>query len=148
METTMSREAALRGIAQINISADDVGEARDWWARLLDVEPYFQRPNGDNFAYVEFRLGDYEHELGIIDRTYLPSGARAHPGGAVVRWHVDDVPTTIERLKELGAHEYEPTTEREEGFITASMIDPFGNILGLIHSPHYLQTLANGAKRS
>lgn len=112
------------------------------------MEPYFQRPDADNPAYVEFRLGDYEHELGIIDRKYLPPGARAHPGGAIVRWHVDDLPATIEHLKELGAQENEPRIEREEGFVTASVIDPFGNILGLMHSPHYLQTLANGAKRS
>ncbi len=80
----------LRGIAQVNISAVDVKKARDWYARFLGVEPYFQRLDADNPAYVEFRLGDYQHELGIID--------------------------------------------------------PFGNILGLMHSPQYLQTLITGTK--
>ncbi|MBA2276972.1 MAG: VOC family protein [Chloroflexia bacterium] len=144
----MSVTCALRDIAQVNMSADDLGEARDWYARFLGVEPYFQRPGADNPAYVEFRLGDYKHELGIIDCTYLPPAAQAYPGGAVVRWHVDDLPATMKRLKELGAQENEPKTEREEGFVTDSMIFPLGNILGLMHSPHYLQSLANGAKRS
>ena len=96
--------------------------------------------------HVEFRLGDSAQELGIIDRNYQPPGAPENPGGAIVRWHVDDLSATLTRLLELGAREYEPRTEREEGFVTASVVDPFGNILGLIYSPHYLQTLANGAK--
>lgn len=140
----MSVKSALRGIAQVNIPADDVREARDWYARFLGVEPYFQRPDADNPAYVEFRLGDYEHELGIIDRRYLPPGTQAHLGGTIVRWHVDDLAATMERLKKLGAQEYEPITERGASFITASVVDPFGNILGLISSPHYLHTLKNG----
>lgn len=136
----------LRGIAQVNISADDVKKARDWYAVFLGGDPYFQRPDADNPAYVEFRLGDYQHELGIIDRNYLPEQTRDGLGGAIVRWHVDDLSTTLARLKELGAHENEPRTERGDGFATASVIDPFGNILGLMHSPHYLQTLESCVK--
>ena len=26
--------------------------------------------------------------------------------------------------------------------ITASVVDPFGNVLGIIYNPHYLETLA------
>lgn len=143
----MRKKCALRGIAQVNISADDVGKARDWYVGFLGVDPYFQRPDADHPAYVEFRLGEHEHELGIIDRKYLPHGAHNHPGGAVVRWQVDDLNATMAQLKELGAKENEPETKREDGFITGSMIDPFGNILGLIYSPHYLQMLKKGAKR-
>ena len=29
----------------------------------------------------------------------------------------------------------------EAGWVTASVVDPFGNILGLMHSPHYLEML-------
>jgi len=45
----------------------------------------------------------------------------------------------VARLLELGATEYQPVVEREAGFITASVVDPFGNILGLMYSPHFLQ---------
>ena len=110
----------------------------------MGVEPYFQRPDSVTPANVEFRLGDYQHELGIIDRKYLPEQTRTSPGGAVVRWHVDDLSATLARLIKLGAQENEPVTERGEGFATASVVDPFGNILGLMHSPHYLQVLPNG----
>ena len=144
----MSAPSPLRGIAQLNISADDVGEARDWYARFLGVDPYFQRPDAENPAYVEFRLGDHGDEFGIIDRSYLPSTSPIEPGGAIARWHVDDIAATVDRLKELGAREYEPVMERGEGFVTASVVDPFGNVLGLIHSPHYLESLAAVTRRA
>ncbi|WP_426037775.1 VOC family protein [Cypionkella sp. TWP1-2-1b2] len=140
----MSANDKFRGLAQVNISANDVVKARDWYAIFLGIEPYFQRPDAVTPAYVEFRLGDYQHELGIIDRSYLPEQTRTSPGGAVVRWHVDDLSAPLAQLIKLGAQENEPVTELGCEFATASVVYPFGNILGLMHSPHYLQTLASG----
>lgn len=57
-------------------------------------------------------------------------------------WHVDDLAATVERLLAMGATEYESVTEREAGFTTASVVDPFGNVLGVMHNPHYLEVLA------
>ena len=131
----------LRGLATITYWADDVKAARAWYAELLGIEPYFQRPDADNPAYVEFRLGDYQDELGIIDARYAPQGTTRGPGGAVVYWHVDDVAAALERLLTMGATAHEPLTPREAGFITASVLDPFGNILGVMFNPHYLETL-------
>lgn len=138
----MTHNPTLRGVATINIYADDVPAARQWYTDLLGIEPYFQRPDAEHPAYVEFRLGDYQHELGIIDRSYAPKSAAASPGGAVVLWHVDDIEAMLERVKQMGATEYDPLTKREAGFITASVVDPFGNILGLMYNPHYLDILA------
>ena len=55
---------------------------------------------------MEFRIGDYQHELGIIDRRFAPPGASNKPGGEIVFWHVDDLELTMKRLLELGATEY------------------------------------------
>lgn len=44
-------------------------------------------------------------------------------------------------MKKLGAEEYEPLIEREAGFKTASVVDPFGNVLGLMYNPHYLEVV-------
>lgn len=137
----------LRGLATISYWADDVRAARAWYAELLGIEPYFQRPDSEHPAYVEFRLGDYQHELGVIDRAYAPAGAEAVPGGVVAYWHVDDVTATLERLLAMGATVHEPLTPRGEGFNTASVIDPFGNILGIMENPHYREILgARGSK--
>jgi predicted enzyme related to lactoylglutathione lyase len=133
----------LRGFATISYWADDVEAARDWYAELLGIEPYFVRPEQGPPAYVEFRVGDYQDELGIIDRRYAPEGAAGGPGGAVMHWHVDDVPATFDRLLSMGAKEYQPITPREAGWVTASVVDPFGNVLGIVYNPHYLEMLAS-----
>jgi predicted enzyme related to lactoylglutathione lyase len=108
----------------------------------LGIEPYFVRPESGPTAYIEFRIGDYQHELGIIDSKYAPKGAVAGPGGAVMFWHVDDINAALDRLLSMGAKEYQPLTKwGEAGFITASVVDPFGNILGIMYNPHYLEIL-------
>jgi predicted enzyme related to lactoylglutathione lyase len=133
----------LRGFATISYWADDVEAAKDWYAELLGIQPYFVRPQEGPPAYVEFRVGDHRDELGIIDRRYAPAGAAGEPGGVVMYWHVDDVPATFERLLSMGAKEYQPITPREAGWVTASVVDPFGNILGIMYNPHYLEVLAS-----
>lgn len=144
----------FRGFATISFYADDVAAARDWYAQLLGVEAYYEVPSGPSGpdapappAYVEFRIGDFPDELGIIDRRFAPPGAANAPGGAIMSWHVDDLEATFETLLSLGATVYEPITPRgDQGFVTASVVDPFGNVLGIMTNPHYLEMLAT--KRS
>ena len=126
----------LRGMATVTYYAEDHEAAKAWYTEFLGIEPYFNVP-----GYSEFRIGDYQHELGIIDRRYAPF-EHAEPGGEIVRWHVDDLEATFARLLELGAKEYEPIIERGPGFVTASVVDPFGNVLGIMTNVHYLAVLA------
>lgn len=45
----------------------------------------------------------------------------------------------VDRLLELGATEYQAVTEQgTAGFVTASVVDPFGNVLGLMYNPHFV----------
>jgi len=118
--------------------AADLESAKQWYTELLGVEPYYVVP-----GYIEFRIGDYQHELGIIDKKYAPPSFGDTPGGTVMYWHVDDVNAALERLYALGAQPFEPPVNRGEGFITASVLDPFGNILGVMYNPHYLSVLTN-----
>jgi catechol 2,3-dioxygenase-like lactoylglutathione lyase family enzyme len=120
-----SDKQTLRGLATVNFYAADMKAAKKWYSDLLGIEPYFERPDPDHPAYIEFRLGDYQHELGIIDSKYAPKGAAAGPG------------------------EYEPLTNRgAAGFITASVVDPFGNILGIMYNPHYLEILGSTKRKN
>jgi predicted enzyme related to lactoylglutathione lyase len=132
----------FRGFATISFYADDLAAARDWYSELLGVEPYYAYPQPPAApAYIEFRIGDDADELGIIDRRYAPAHAAATPGGAVMHWHVDDLTATVEKLLAMGATEYQPITHQgdDSGFVTASVVDPFGNVLGVMHNPHYLE---------
>ena len=129
----------LRGLTTVSFWADDVIAARDWYADVLGIEPYFQRPEEGPPAYIEFRIGADEDELGLIDRRYAPPGSSRDPGGAVIYWQVDDVAAAVARLVEHGATEYQPVVERDAGFFTASVLDPFGNVLGLMYSPHFVE---------
>lgn len=101
----------LRGLATISFWADDLKAARAWYSELLGIEPYFALPDAENPACIEFRLGDYQDELGIVDAKYAPHDV-ASPGGVIAYWHVDDVAATLERLTAMGAKEYEPLTPR------------------------------------
>lgn len=125
----------LRGLTTVSFWAADLAAAKQWYTAFLGIEPYFERP-----GYIEFRLGDYQHELGIIDSRYAPPGAAAS-GGAIVYWHVDDLQGTFEKLLAMGAQTYQAPIERGKGFVTAAVVDPFGNILGIMYNQHYLAVL-------
>ncbi len=132
----------LRGMSTVTYYADDVVEARDWYAAFLGVEAYFERSTpGGVLAYAEFRIGDYQAELGLVQRGFevTPSDG---PSGAVLYWAVDDLTATLERLAELGAKVHDEPRVRGEGFVTASVVDPFGNVLGVMTNVHYFSVLA------
>jgi predicted enzyme related to lactoylglutathione lyase len=87
---------------------------------------------------------DYQHELGIIDRKFVPgSESTSGRAGVVVYWHVDDVNAELDRAVAMGARQLEAPQDRGQGFITATVVDPFGNILGIMYNPHYVEILAS-----
>ncbi len=69
----------LRGVCTMSFWAADLAAAKQWYTELLGYEPYFERP-----GYIEFRIGDYQHELGIIDKRYAPPATATTPGGAIL----------------------------------------------------------------
>lgn len=135
----MEKSQVLRGLANVSFYAADLDAAKKWYSELLGIEPYFNVP-----GYIEFRIGDYQHELGIIDSAYAPEGAMKTVGGAIVYWHVDNLQASLDRLIAIGATLYQPVTDHSGGketFVTASVVDPFGNILGIMKNVHYLDIL-------
>ncbi len=132
----------LRGMTTINITADDPAVAADWYAGVFGAAPYFRRDDETGeAAYIEFRIGDYSHEFGILNRKYAPWGAVT--GGVITYWAVDDVHAAFDALVAAGAAPHQPPIERGPGYVPASVIDPFGNILGIMYNPHYLEVLGS-----
>jgi len=132
----------LRGIATISLWAADHEAAVKWYSELLGTKPYFERP-----GYVEFRIGDHQTEVGIIDNKYAPHLKFPDgPAGIVAYWHVDDVHKMVKQVIAMGAHELEAPQDRGHGFVTATVVDPFGNVLGLMYNPHYVEV--RGAQKA
>ena len=135
----METKNILRGLSTVNFYATNHSDAVKWYTVFLETQPYFNVP-----GYAEFRIGDYQHELGIIDRRYAPETAIKGSAGAIAYWHVDDLQATLDKLISMGATLYQPITDHSEGkrnFVTASVVDPFGNILGIMTNKHYLEIL-------
>jgi predicted enzyme related to lactoylglutathione lyase len=103
----------------------DVAQAKDWYQKVLGFPPYFDEP-----FYVGFNVGGFE--LGI-----LPDADRAGKGGTVAYWGVSKVQTAVDRLLSLGASELEPIEDVGGDVRVAAVLDPFGNILGVIENPQF-----------
>jgi predicted enzyme related to lactoylglutathione lyase len=125
----------LRGFATVNYFAADLPAATAWYTEVLGVPPYYDQVPG----YVEFRVGDYLDELGLVDAAYGPAPT-TKPAGQVIFWHVDDLDASFDRLIQLGASVNQPRVDYGT-FSTASVVDPFGNVLGIMSNPHYVEIL-------
>ena len=142
----MTATPKLRGLTTVVYTAADFGGAKRWYTELLGIDPYYN--NGP--AYSEFRIGDYQHELGILNSKFaaeLSGGVPDNrPAGVIAYWHVDDIDAMLERLVGLGAKIHQPAREFGPGYTGASVVDPFGNILAVMSNQHYLDVLATRSK--
>lgn len=115
---------AFQGLRTVIYGVDDLAAAKAWYADALGTAPYFDEP-----FYVGFDVGGYE--LGLD-----PSGTPGS-GGAVAYWGVEDIDAARARLLEQGASPHTGVQEVGEGIRTATVEDPFGNVLGVIENPHF-----------
>ncbi len=114
------------GLRTAAYAVEDLQAAKEWYSKVLGFEPYFDEP-----FYVGFNVGGYELGLHPTDRT--PTGL----GGVTVYWGVDDIEAALAGLTELGATVHGEMLDVGEGILVASVIDPFGNLLGIIKNPHF-----------
>ena len=128
----------LRGLTTIVYVSADVPAAVAWYSEVLGTTPYFAQPSHEEPLYAEYRIGDRQAELGLMDARFAVGGA-SQPAGQITYWAVDDIEAAFARLLELGASVHERPTERGPGFVTASVVDPFGNVLGVMLNEHYLE---------
>ena len=123
----MNQASALpKGLRTLIYPAPDLARAKEWYARAFGVAPYFDQP-----FHVGFSVGGFE--LGLV-----PDAPVANPAaGALGYWGVDDARAAHARLLELGARDHEAPHEVGDGIVVGSVLDPFGNILGVIQNPHF-----------
>ena len=102
----------------------DLAKAKEWYSAVLNTKPYFDQP-----FYVGFNVGGYE--LGLD-----PNMSGINTGNNVDSyWGVADCKAEYERLLSLGATGYHAPQDVGQNIIVATLLDPFGNILGIIENP-------------
>ena len=117
----------LEGLRTAIYHVGDLDRAKGWYGEVLGKEPYFDEP-----FYVGFDVGGFE--LGLQPDE---GGAPRSSTGVVAYWGVDDAEAALGRLLELGATGRSSVQDVGEGILLASVLDPFGNVFGIIENPHF-----------
>lgn len=112
----------LLGLRTAIYRTPDLAEGKRWYTKVLGLAPYFDQP-----FYVGFNVGGFE--LGL-----LPDATASTVG---VYWGVKDIVGAHARLLELGAQPRTEVTDVGDGIRAADVIDPFGNVFGLIENPNF-----------
>ena len=125
--------STLRGLANVSFFADDL----DAGTRLVRRLP---RPRAaTSSATATSSSASATTTTSSASSTAGTHPAQGGPSGAIAYWHVDDVAATFRRAcSTRGATVHDEIRERGHGFVTASVTDPFGNVLGLMSNPNWL----------
>jgi predicted enzyme related to lactoylglutathione lyase len=114
----------ILGLRTVIYPAPDLARGKEWYTQVLGKGPYFDQP-----FYVGFEVGGFE--LGLI-----PDG-ESGTQGSIAYWGVPDAATALARLQELGAELRDDVMDVGEEIKTATVLDPFGNVFGVIENPHF-----------
>lgn len=117
----------MLGLRTVKYVVTDLPRAKAWYAEAFGVEPYFDEP-----FYVGFDIGGFE--LGLDPDV---SSQRPGTGGSLAYWGVPDAVAALARLESMGARVHEPVQDVGGGIKVASVLDPFGNPVGIIENPHF-----------
>ena len=115
----------LLGLRTVIYRAPDLDAGKRWYTRALGVGPHIDQP-----GYVGFNVGGFE--LG------LQPDARENTVGAY--WGVRDITSVHARLLELGAEprndiqDVGPNMDMNGSVRAADVLDPFGNVFGIIET--------------
>jgi len=105
----------------------EIEKARDWYAEVFETQPYFDQP-----YYVGFNIGGYE--LGLQPVSQSPE---IQVDNVVVYWGVEDINETYNWMIEKGAEQYEIPENVGGDIEVATVVDPWGNVVGLIYNPSF-----------
>src|SRR5438067_1459185 len=117
----------FEGLRTVVYRVGDLKRGKEWYSAVLEKQPYFDEP-----FYVGFNVGGYE--LGLVPEAAEGAGKSV---GSVTYWGVPDVEAAFARLLELGATVHEGVQDVGGGIKVASVLDPFGNVVGMIYNPHF-----------
>ena len=116
----------IQGLRTAVYKVADLEKAKAWYSDMLGIDPYFDEP-----FYVGYNVGGYE--LGLD-----PDLEGVITGNSVgIYWGVADAKASFAELTAKGAEIDTPPHDVGGGIIVASVLDPFGNVFGIIENPHF-----------
>jgi|GEM_PF-394802 len=115
------------GLRTVIYHVDNIEKGKEWYSRALEINPYFDEP-----FYVGFNVGGYE--LGLDPDA---ENASIKQGGHVAYWGVSNIEEVFKHLIMIGAQRNEDIKDVGGGIMAASVIDPFGNVFGIIQNPYF-----------
>ena len=117
----------LKGLRSQIYQVADLDAAKAWYTALLGHPPYFDEP-----FYVGFNVGGYE--LGLQPSEDADADQAKE---AVTYWGVSNAEDAYAHLLASGAGAYQSVQDVGGGIKLGVVIDPAGNILGIIENPHF-----------
>ena len=112
--------SSVQGIKTVLHPVSDVEKAKAVYSALLGVAP-----QTDTSFYVGFDVAG--QHIGL-----LPGGGPQGLTSPVAYWHVDDLEAKLADVTAAGATVKDAANDVGGGRVVASVIDPDGNVLGLI----------------
>ncbi len=101
--------------------------AKQWYAKAFKVTSYF-----DKSFYLGFNIGGYELGLQPEEPMVIEKAE-----SVVSYWGVQNISEVYDHFIEQSELENEKPYNVGGGLMTATVIDPFGNIIGLIYNPYF-----------
>ena len=109
----------IEGVRGVRILVPDLALGKAWYARALQVDPYLSAHNSTTFFLDGYLLT-------------LDQGQPSPEDGTVAYWAVDDVAAEYQRLIDIGSAQYLPLQSIDAVTRTAAVLDPFGNVFGMV----------------
>jgi predicted enzyme related to lactoylglutathione lyase len=128
VQSAAKEHTMFLGLRTAKYEVADVAKAKEWYSRVLGIQPYFDEPA----FYVGYNVGGYD--LGLVP---APKAEAKRAAAGVAYWGVEDAHAAYKRLIELGATPVEDVQDVGGGMLVGEVRDPFGNILGIIYNPQF-----------
>ncbi len=123
-QVSAEEQSTMLGLRTVIYEAKDLDKAIEWYTEVFGIEPYVNTSEYVGFNVRGFELGLMpKHEKSIVGNNVLSY------------WGVTDIDLEYRRVIRLGAKPNTPVIPVGGGIRLGTVIDPFGNVLGLIYNP-------------
>lgn len=124
---TDHKKSTMLGLRTTIYKVGDIEKAIDWYTKVFQTAPYFNES-----YYVGFNIAGYE--LGLMPEEH-PTTKKTE--SVISYWGVEDIQKEYQRIIDLGAIENEKPFNVGGELMTATLKDPWGNVIGLIYNPEF-----------